>query len=127
MAQKRIAVEDSVAEAWHLIGGGGEPAFQNGWSNSSVGDPPAGFLKDRGEVRLKGSIKGGTNNAGTTILTLPVGYRPTTNKFFIIWCEGSSPASGFVYVDTNGNLKVYTILPATLYVLLDQVRFPLGV
>jgi hypothetical protein len=71
-----------AAEAWHLIGGGGEPAFTNGWTNFGSGHSNAGFYKDQtGVVHLKGMIVSGT--LGTTIFTLPTGYRPMVEERFV--------------------------------------------
>lgn len=77
-------------EAWHLIGGGGEPAFQNSWVNYGGSESVAAFMKDpAGFVHLRGHIKSGTSN---TIFTLPAGYRPAAHlsvcgKYF----DGATP------------------------------------
>lgn len=61
------------AEAVHIIGQPGEPAFQNGWAASP--SEIVFFWRDpAGTVHLSGSLTGGT--PGTTAFTLPAGYRP---------------------------------------------------
>jgi hypothetical protein len=67
---------DAVPEAVRLIGGVGQPAFQNSWANLDVsaGDRQAGFYRAGGRVHLTGVI--GIGASGTTAFTLPVGYRP---------------------------------------------------
>ena len=69
-------------ERWHLVGGAGEPGFQNGWKN----DDPApfsfetvGFYKDHeGIVHLKGAAVDGMPSK--VIFQLPPGFRPAAGK-----------------------------------------------
>jgi hypothetical protein len=66
---------------WHVVGrGGGEPGYENGWIDyQDPPFPPARFRKDAaGVVHLSGLVKNGT--LGTSIFTLPVGYRPAAGK-----------------------------------------------
>jgi hypothetical protein len=78
------ASADSIppAEATHLVGGPGEPAFENGSTNigvaSSVRLPSVGFFKDHeGIVHLEGWAKAGKSATGlVSLFTLPPGYRP---------------------------------------------------
>lgn len=69
------------AEEWHIVGGGGEPAFNKGWSNFSEPEfepIPARFRKDElGDVVIEGFVQGtGGEGAGRVIFQLPAGYRP---------------------------------------------------
>lgn len=51
--------------------------LKNGWYNVSDERSPLRFFKDaQGVVHLNGRIKGGTTKWGTTIFTLPEGFRP---------------------------------------------------
>ncbi len=51
--------------------------LKNGWYNVSDEKSPLRFFKDvQGVVHLNGRIKGGTTKWGTTIFTLPEGFRP---------------------------------------------------
>ena len=53
------------------------PTLSNGWVNNGGGYEPARFYKDAsGNIHISGIIKNGTYANGTTIFTLPVGYRP---------------------------------------------------
>ena len=85
-------------EAWHTVGGAGEPAFGAGYSSS--GSPLLAFRKDPlGKVQMRGVVNG--INAGT-IFTLPVGYRPPAG--YNRWvCNDVSGATAFVqvYVDAS--------------------------
>jgi hypothetical protein len=59
-------------------------SLKSGWSNYGSSYSPASYWKDRnGVVHLTGLIRGGTNTSGTTLLTLPVGYRPANSELFV--------------------------------------------
>ncbi len=63
-------------ELWHVVGGGGEPAFANGWIQHDVIAHTASFRKrPDGIVEMRGLIRGGS--IGQTVFTLPAGYRPS--------------------------------------------------
>lgn len=58
-------------EAWNTA------TLQNGWTNNGGGYAPLQYrLLPDGTVHLEGTIKPGTTTDGTTVTTLPVGYRP---------------------------------------------------
>jgi hypothetical protein len=67
---------DWIPADWHYVGAAGEPAFQNGWSNSGGSKAPLRFRYMPGvdsnslqpAVKIEGSITGGTS----TIFTLPI-------------------------------------------------------
>jgi len=75
---------DSIppAEATHLVGGPGEPVFENGSTNAGIIESlrlgSVGFFKDHeGIVHLEGWAKTGKSSTGiASIFTLPPGYRP---------------------------------------------------
>lgn len=67
------AAKFSTPQAWQAF------SYQNGWSEYTDANflTGAGYMKDHlGRVHLRGMVKGGTGTAGTTIIQLPVGYRP---------------------------------------------------
>jgi hypothetical protein len=75
---------DSIppAEATHLVGGPGEPPFEEGSGNlgpqSDINTLPVGFFKDHeGLVHLQGAATVGTD--GGIIFTLPPGFRPAVD------------------------------------------------
>lgn len=104
-------------EAWHEIGAGGEPAFQNSWVNYSASDSSAAFMKDSlGFVHLKGVIKNGT---GATMFTLPAGYRPL--KILSFGTFSSPAAATQVALMTNGNLD--GIVYNNTYLCLDGIVY----
>jgi hypothetical protein len=54
------------------------PTLLNAWINVGGTDDAAGYMKDSlGFVHLKGIIYNGVITAGTALLTLPAGYRPS--------------------------------------------------
>jgi hypothetical protein len=99
-----------AAEPWHEVGAAGQPAFQNGYSNSGAGFETAAFYKDReGVVHLKGNVTG----AAATIFYLPAGDRPASGKEldFPVECnctvtDSNSPTPDEVNVPT-GRLQIF--------------------
>lgn len=94
---------------WHDPGvqrlvGGSSPAaaFTNSWVNYDGGFATAKYWFDRdGHVCIEGSVK--TGSAGTSVFTLPTGYRPAAQMAFAVDANGSH---GLVYVNTNGTVVV---------------------
>jgi hypothetical protein len=109
-------------EAWHEIEPantpGGEPDFQNGWTNLG-GDPntnqgvfsTAAFRRDRdGLVWLKGVVTGGAISTTGAIFTLPAGYRPGQAGIFLVPSGGGS-GFGTVYVGATGSPFAGVLVP----------------
>lgn len=107
-------------EAPHFVGTAGEPAFQNSWVNFDAGaSRRAAFYKAFGRVWLEGCVRGGAT--GTTIFTLPAGYRPvspagTASSFGV----DSNGAFGRVGAWDDGRV---ILLSGAAYVFLDSVNF----
>lgn len=93
-------------EAWRAVGAAGQPAFQNGWVNTT-GEAPASFFKDPfGIVHLRGRIQGGTSPS--IAFTLPAGYRPGNNLMMpMAVFSGSTALAGFVWLQTTGAMNLY--------------------
>ena len=117
-------------EAWHSVGGTGQPAFANGWTNSTLGTSPtpAGFMIDQdGVVHLRGQIAGGTTSAtpGTgTAFVLPTGYRPTGGTRYFPALTGNAANSvtpGWVAITTSGD--VFVGAGDVHFVSLDNISF----
>lgn len=109
----------AAAEAWHVVGTAGEPAFANSWVNAGLGGFPgnARFRKDvAGVVHVSGQIKSGA--IGSTAFTLPAGYRPdadvyvsalTTNGANVItpgWVAVQPTGAVFVGVGNNAFVSI---------------------
>lgn len=104
-------------EAWHLIGAGGEPAFQNAWVNFGGAYETAGFFKDTlGRVHLKGLVKDGV--IGAAIFTLPAGYRPPLSQLFAV---PSNDAYGHIRITGAG--VVEAPVGDNTWVAIDGISF----
>lgn len=96
------------------------PSLQNGWLASST---PKLYKDEFGVVHLTAEIHSGTTASGTTMLTLPVNYRPNnlSNTVFIgiTYANngGTSPVSAINFFISNGELK--TLYTAQKYILID--------
>lgn len=112
-------------ETRHLVGGGGEPAFETGWSNFDATYVSAGFWLDEasGLLHIEGAVKAPAGTA-VTLFTLPSGYRPPKDMGFLTFGFNGTPAfqtavitvfdTGPVTVDTvpgNGWVVLHLNLP----------------
>lgn len=84
----------SPTNAWQT------PSFLNGWTNLGSGHRPLRYRRVGDDVRIEGSITGGTLNT-YVCSTLPVGYRPTTIHRFGL-ADG-----GIFQVDSTGGVAVF--------------------
>lgn len=79
------------------------PTFKNSWEKFTSGTI-VGYTKDaQGFVRLRGLVKSGT--IGTEIFTLPVGYRPPTETWFVVM---SNLSWGLLYISSAGDVVAHT-------------------
>ena len=111
----------AAPEAWHEIGAAGQPAFQNGWQN---GDPAssttAAYYRDPfGVLHFKGVVDNGS--AGSTIFTLPVGYRPSKS---LVATVSQSGVAAELSVSSNGSVGLITGSSAAAWI--DGVTFRVG-
>lgn len=90
----------AVATAWTA------PTLLNSWVNFGGVYVGAAYRKVGDMVQLRGSIKNGTVTAGTTIYTLPVGFRPPATHVFAT-LDGNNAISRFD-VDASGNVAIQT-------------------
>lgn len=103
---------------FHIIGGTGEPAFENSWVNWGSPYNPASFWKDPlGFVRIQGVIKTGT--VGSAAFTLPVGSRPISD--LIVPCVSNGV---FGRIDIAASGTVTPVSPSSnVFVGLDNISF----
>lgn len=81
------------------------PALQNGWVQYGGGYSSSQYTKNTdGIVSLRGIIKSGTVTSGTTIFTLPSGYRPTN----IVICSEITNPDAYARVDVYPDGRVMT-------------------
>jgi hypothetical protein len=116
-------------DSWHLVGGAGEPSFQGTWKNLDNAATVPGTASQRnarfrkypdGRVRLAGVVALGTS--GSTVFTLPPGYRPVASDVSAtVWCNG-----GMAAVDiTSAGLVTIQQITGTVatWCYLDGVEF----
>ena len=115
---------------WHLVGAGGEPAFQNDWANVNnpdVGGPLAFALDVLGFVILRGVVAGSEN---TVCFTLPLGFRPTYLMRFPNNPVNSITGMQRIDISPNGDvlpLRVADPGGNTIGAWFDGIRFWPGV
>lgn len=98
--------------------------LQNGWTNPGGSYDSAGYRKmPDGTVLLRGAMSPGTASNGTTIFTLPSGYRPLKNQIFKVVADAGGPESR-IEIDTAGVTKIYDAT-ATTGLRIHGIRFPL--
>ena len=96
----------------------------NSWVRYATSDAIPSYRKDQFEnVRLRGSVKGGSTN--TQICTLPTGSRPSYTKRFIVNVGGSG-SFGQVTITSTGAVSVWGGTGATTFVGLDGIEFLAG-
>jgi hypothetical protein len=95
----------------------GRPALAGAWVNFGGGYEVPGFYRDPwGRVFLCGEVKSGA--AGSTIFTLPGGYRPKNREQFAVKTD-----TGVGAVDVSGNGDVIHITGGTGNVNLSGISF----
>jgi hypothetical protein len=85
------------------------PTLQNSWVTYSASDTPAFYKTVAGNVILSGTIKNGTTTFGTTLFTLPTGFRPpagTLLRFGVYNINSSVVEIGRVEIDEAGTVTI---------------------
>lgn len=93
-------------EKEHVIGVGGDPAYQNSWAaGESYGIRY--WKDDSGFVRLSGSAtKSAVTVAVSVVCTLPAGYRPAYPQGFPVSATvGGTDEINMIFVQTNGEVQ----------------------
>lgn len=114
----KLTIKDQVVFSGlddRLVGTTGQPAFAGTWTASS--NKPRFFKDPHSVIHLEGAVNGGVS--GTTIFTLPPGYRPNYQGLFPVRVTG--PATGTIIVNTDGTV-VHESGAVTL-VALDGIVF----
>jgi|ERR1019366_2711404 hypothetical protein len=111
-------------EAWHVVGAGGQPAFQNSWANTNPSSLNSlSFKKVRNKLLLRGNIIGGSTN--TVCVTLPGGYRPLKGNIISIADHSQVlTATPAIEVYANGDIEVFFTGSST-DLSLDGITIPL--
>ena len=86
-----------VGTAWRT------PTLLNSWAVS--GGRTVGYRKlANGLVVVRGAVSGGSS-IGAVIFTLPVGFRPSHTRTFVVWTAAGATA---LDVETDGDVLVTT-------------------
>lgn len=117
------AFASSTLEAAHVVGATGEPAYENGWSDTLAGvDEPLSYYKDPwGIVHLQGN----TSHSGATsatVFTLPAGDRPAKDLYFAVYGAGGTAA--FMVVTSDGAVSPFG--PSQSFLGLTNITFRAG-
>lgn len=81
----RITVAATQPEAVHVVGAASQPAFVAPWAWFGAGwVEPSYWIDVDGWVHLAGLLARGAAVTGSTIFTLPVGYRPAVDRVFSV-------------------------------------------
>jgi hypothetical protein len=120
---------------WRVIGTAGNPSFQGGWSSRTAplyGEAvtAVAFFRDAiGFTHLRG-FADGVSQTGTTIFTLPLGYRPvrTTSELVAFETDSGLTNPSRILIEPNGDVVLASspqlfIGSATGWVCLDGKRF----
>jgi hypothetical protein len=95
--------------------------LQNSWANYGSTYDTAGYYKSGGRVHLSGVITGGGTTLGTVIANLPIGFRPSKDKFFTVACGGTNRTAR-LYITSAGDLKI-DALTANTWLGLEEISF----
>jgi hypothetical protein len=111
------AVTDASSVSIQGVGEAGAPPFEGTWVDSGDSDnDPAGYTIINNVVYLVGVVKSGV--IGTTVFTLPSGFRPTKRK--VLTCV-SNGALGVITILATGEVQV--TVGNILGVSLDGIAF----
>lgn len=112
MSRRNIKVEDAT-----LVGAVGAPAFAGTWVNFDTVYQGARYWRDSaGSVHVEGLVKSGT--IGTTVFTLPAGYRPSKPLVF-----AADTNSGHGRVDVTDAGLVIAVSGGVTYFSLSGIHF----
>lgn len=97
------------------------PTLLNGWVDYDR-TRQVGYFKDGfGVVRIRGSIKEGTNANTTPLFVLPLGYRPQKTAHFTV-SNGAGYSTG-ITVGTDGSLLIHGSNIRNNMLSLDNISF----
>lgn len=108
-----------IQSDWVTIGDPGAPAFASGWAaGSSI---PVQFMKEiNGFINIRG-FPVRSSGSGTTIFTLPVGFRPPYIIDLPI-VDATANATGIIQIATNGDVIIPGVVTGNTNVI-GTVRF----
>jgi hypothetical protein len=98
--------------AWELLsdalGAWAAPSLLNSWTDIGAPYVSSAYRETaNGQVFVRAFVAGGTYTDGTSVFTLPIGYRPTGSMIFPVLFNDGAIKTGEVIVDSAGDFKVY--------------------
>lgn len=92
-----------TTDTWHNF------AYSNGWAAGANGAQYR--LTAQGDLQISAQFTPGTTTNGTTIATLPAGWRPATGKAVPCYGDGTAATGGnpYLFVNTNGTITVHWV------------------
>ena len=99
-----------------------ESGYANGWDDIG-GDFEVGSYKlsISGTVELSGVLSAGTTTNGTTIFTLPVGFRPSKT---VLCLAATELGDCLISINTSGTVSISRFGSGGNYISLNSVKFP---
>lgn len=90
------------------------PSLSASWVAFGSGFEPLKYRKDPfGRVEFEGTVKSGTTTDNTTLFTLPVGYRPSATKVFMVNTQsitsGATSVVAEVAVQSSGAVQIVNV------------------
>lgn len=119
-------------EGWHIVGGPGEPAFQNGYVLQASGGAALRFKKDRNRVTINGVVNAAGRTAGQqAVFTLPAGYIPSQmSRVPMLAYNGAGYVVGALTVGNDGVVTVRgpddQTVPITFTWMMMEISFLVG-
>ena len=110
----------SVGTAWVAL-----PTLQASWANKASFQAGQYRRNVGGRVELRGTLTEGTKTTGTTITTLPAGFRPAAATYVqvIETTDASSYAPALLLIGTDGTVKVGGTTTTLTYLSLEGASF----
>jgi len=109
VSKQDLANLPATQQAWQT------PTLLNGWANYGGGGNPIGYYKDSlGIVHIRGLMIG---TIGSTIFTLPIGYRPLFANLIVVYSNGL----GRCDIQPDGSVQAQSGTNA--YFSLDNISF----
>ena len=97
------------------------PTLLNGWVNHSATQESAGYRRTPWkEVQCRGLIASGAATDGTTLFTLPTGYRPAAIRHFVS-VQGNNGACR-IRVQIDGRVEIVGVT-SNNFLSLESIRF----
>jgi hypothetical protein len=99
------------------------PILLSSWANYNAPTwEPAGYRKIGSVVYLRGMLKPGATTVGSTLFTLPTGYRPGGNQ--VISVPTSADPASRINLMTNGDVLVNVAMTGATWCSIANISYP---